>query len=241
MTGTPHIEAARGDFAETVLMPGDPLRAQTLAGNHLDEVRQVNSVRNMLGFTGTYKGKPVSIMGSGMGMPSISIYAHELFDYYGVKQIIRVGTCGGLLADMQVGDLVLAAAASTDSGMNRQRLGGWDFSTAADFGLLSRVHEKAVKNGLKIRTGNVFATDWFYHPDDAFIEKLQKVGMLALDMESAALYALAQQHGTRALTILSVSDVIPTGEHASHEARQNAFSTVIDMVLDAVLETGPGT
>lgn len=241
MTGTPHIEAARGDFAETVLMPGDPLRAQTLAGNHLDEVRQVNSVRNMLGFTGTYKGKPVSIMGSGMGMPSISIYAHELFDYYGVKQIIRVGTCGGLLAHMQVGDLVLAAAASTDSGMNRQRLGGWDFSAAADFGLLSRVREKAVENGLKIRIGNVFATDWFYHPDEAFIDKLQKAGMLALDMESAALYALAQQHGTRALTLLSVSDVIPTGEHASHEARQNAFGGVIDVVLDAVLEAGPGT
>jgi len=239
MTGTPHIEAARGDFAETVLMPGDPLRAQTLAGNHLDEVRQVNSVRNMLGFTGTYKGRPVSIMGSGMGMPSISIYAHELFDYYGVKQIIRVGTCGGLLPDMKVGDLVLAATASTDSAMNRQRLGGWDYAAAADFDLLRRVHAKAVKNGLKIRTGNVFATDWFYHPDDAFIEKLQNMGMLALDMESAALYALAQQHGTRALTILSVSDVIPTGEQASHEARQNAFASVIDIVLDAVLDTEP--
>lgn len=240
MTGTPHIEAARGDFAETVLMPGDPLRAQALAENYLDEVRQVNSVRNMLGFTGTYRGNPVSIMGSGMGMPSISIYAHELFDYYGVKQIIRVGTCGGLLADMQVGDLILAAAASTDSGMNRQRLGGWDFSATADFDLLRRVYEKAVASGLKIRTGNVFATDWFYHPDDSFIEKLQKMGMLALDMESAALYALAQQHGTRALTMLSVSDVIPTGEHASHEARQNAFGAVIEVVLDAVLEVVPG-
>lgn len=239
MTGTPHIEADRGDFAETVLMPGDPLRARALAKNHLDEVRQVNSVRNMLGFTGTYKGRPVSIMGSGMGMPSISIYAHELFDYYGVKQIIRVGTCGGLLADMQVGDLVLAAAASTDSCMNRTRLGGWDFSALADFDLLSRVHNKALENGLKIRTGNVFATDWFYHPDDAFIEKLQKAGMLALDMESAALYTLAQQHGTRALTILSVSDVIPTGEQASHEMRQNAFGAVINVVLDAVLEVGP--
>ena len=237
MTGTPHIEAAPGDFAETVLMPGDPLRAQALARNHLDEVRQVNSVRNMLGFTGSYKGKPVSIMGSGMGMPSISIYAHELYDYYGVKQIIRVGTCGGLLADMQVGDLVLATTASTDSGMNRQRLGGWDFSPPADIELLTRVREKAQANGLKIRTGNVFASDWFYHPDDAFIEKLQKMGVLALDMESAALYALAQQHGRRALTILSVSDVIPTGEHASHEVRQNAFGAVIDVVLDAVLET----
>ena len=132
MTGTPHIEASKGDFAETVLMPGDPLRAQALSTNHLDDVRQVNSVRNMLGFTGTFKGKPVSIMGSGMGMASISIYAHELYDYYGVKQIIRIGTCGGLLPEMQVGDLVLASAASTDSGMNRQRFNGWDFSASAD-------------------------------------------------------------------------------------------------------------
>lgn len=239
MTGTPHIEAAQGDFAETVLMPGDPLRAKALAEKYLDDVRQVNSVRNMLGFTGAYKGIPVSIMGSGMGMPSISIYAHELFDYYGVQQIIRVGTCGGLLADMRLGDLVLAAAASTDSGMNRQRLGGWDFSATADFDLLNRVHASALASGLNIRTGNVFATDWFYHPDEDFVEKLQKMGMLALDMESAALYALAQQHGTRALTILTVSDVIPTGEHASHEARVNAFGAIINVVLDAVLETEP--
>jgi len=237
MTGTPHIEAARGDFAETVLMPGDPLRAQALAKSHLEDVRLVNSVRNMLGFTGTFRGKPVSIMGSGMGMPSISIYAHELFDYYGVKQIIRVGTCGGLSADMQVGDLILASAASTDSAMNQQRFSGWDFSAGADFELLSRVHEKAVQKGLKIRTGNVFASDWFYHPDEAFIEKVQKMGILALDMESAALYALAQQHGRRALTILSVSDVIPTGERASHETRQNAFGEVIEVVLEAVLES----
>ena len=239
MTGTPHIEAAKGDIAETVLMPGDPLRAEVLARNHLDNVRQVNSVRNMLGFTGTFKGCPVSIMGSGMGMPSISIYAHELFDYYGVKQIVRVGTCGGLLADLQLGDLILASAASTDSAMNRERLNGWDFSASADFGLLKRVHEKARQSGLSIRTGNVFATDWFYHPDKEFINKLQKMGMLALDMESAALYALAQQHGTRALTILSVSDVIPTGERASHEARQNAFGAVINVVLAAVLEADP--
>lgn len=238
MTGTPHIGAMKGQFAETVLMPGDPLRAQALADNHLDDVKLVTSVRNMFGFTGTFKGKPVSIMGSGMGMPSISIYAHELFDYYGVKQIIRVGTCGGLLADMQVGDLVLASAASTDSAMNRQRFGGWDYSASADFELLRRVYEKAVKGGLKIRTGNVFSSDWFYHPDDDFIGKVQKMGILALDMESAALYALAHQHGKRALTILSVSDVIPTGERASHETRQNAFGAVIDLVLEAVLDTG---
>jgi len=240
MTGTLHIGALKGQFAETVLMPGDPLRAQALANNYLDDVKLVTSVRNMFGFTGTFKGQPVSIMGSGMGMPSISIYAHELFDYYGVKQIIRVGTCGGLLADMQVGDLVLANAASTDSAMNRQRFGGWDFAASADFELLSQVSEKAIRRGLNIRTGNVFSTDWFYHPDESFIEKLQKMGILALDMESAALYALAHQHSRRALTILSVSDVIPTGERASHETRQNAFGTVIDVVLDAVLGTGSG-
>lgn len=240
MTGTPHIGAAKGQFAETVLMPGDPLRAQALADKHLDDVELVTSVRNMFGFTGTFKGKRVSIMGSGMGMPSISIYAHELFDYYGVQQIIRVGTCGGLLPDMQVGDLVLASAASTDSAMNRQRFGGWDFSASADFELLKRVHENALLKGLKIVTGNVFSSDWFYHPDKTFIEKVQELGILALDMESAALYALAHQHARRALTILSVSDVIPTGERASHETRQNAFGTVIEVVLDAVLETGPG-
>jgi purine-nucleoside phosphorylase len=240
MTGTPHIEACRGDFAETVLMPGDPLRAQALAEKYLDDVRLVNRVRNMLGFTGTYKGKPVSIMGSGMGMPSISIYAHELFDYYDVKQIIRVGTCGGLVADMQIGDLIMASAASTDSAMNRARFNGWDFAASADFELLRCVYEEAVKKGLKIRTGKVFASDWFYHPDEAFIDKVTRMGILALDMESAALYALALQHGKRALTILSVSDVIPTGEQASHETRQDAFGSAIEVVLEAVLKPETG-
>jgi purine-nucleoside phosphorylase len=239
MTGTPHIGADKGQFAETVLMPGDPLRAQTLAENHLDDVRLVTSVRNMLGFTGTFRGERVSIMGSGMGMPSISIYAHELFDFYGVKQIIRVGTCGGLLADMQVGDLVMAVAASTDSAMNRQRFGNWDYSASADLELFRQVYDKAVQAGLKIMTGNVFSTDWFYHPDQDFIQKVQQMGILALDMETAALYALASQHGRRALTILSVSDVIPTGERASHEVRQNAFGAVIQVVLEALLERGP--
>ena len=240
MTGTPHIEASKGDFAETVLMPGDPLRAQALAEKHLDNARLVNRVRNMFGFTGTYKGKPVSIMGSGMGMPSISIYAHELYDYYGVEQIIRVGTCGGLLADMQIGDLVMASAASTDSAMNRQRFNDWDFAASADSELLHCVQERAIQKGLKIRTGNVFASDFFYHPDEAFIEKVQEMGILALDMESAALYALAHQLGKRALTILSVSDVIPTGEKASHETRQDAFGTAIEVVLEAVLKPETG-
>ena len=236
MTGTPHIEARKGEFAETVLMPGDPLRAQTLAGKFLDDVRLVNSVRNMLGFTGLFNGKPVSIMGSGMGMPSISIYAHELFDYYGVKQIIRVGTCGGLLADMQVGDLVLASTASTDSAMAQHYFSQGESTISADPGLLKKVSDNAAQHGLHVRTGDVFATDWFYHPDEKFVENAQANGVLALDMESAALYGLAHQHGQRALTILSVSDVIPTGERASHDSRQNAFGAVIEVVLEAILE-----
>ncbi len=235
MTGTPHIEAAKGDFAELVLMPGDPLRAKALAEGHLEDVKLVNSVRNMLGFTGTWNGHRVSIMGSGMGMPSISIYAHELFDYYDVQKIVRVGTCGGLLDDMSLGDVVLATAASTDSAMNRQRFNNFDYSAAADPGLLHSVWNAAVEHGVHVRAGEVFASDYFYHPDPEFIGKLQSMGILAIDMESAALYALAKEHGRRALTLLTVSDVIPTGEKASTKARQNAFATVIDVVLKALL------
>ena len=235
MSGTPHIEASKGDFAELVLMPGDPLRAQALATGFLEEPKLVNSVRNMLAFTGTWKGKRVSIMGSGMGMPSISIYAHELFDYYDVQRIVRVGTCGGLHADMKLGDLVLASASSTDSAMNRLRFNGWDFAAAADPDMLRDVRRKADQAGLNVRVGEVFATDFFYHPDPEFIERVTAMGILALDMESAALYALARQHRRQALTLLTVTDLIPSGEQASTEARQNAFGAVIDVVLGALL------
>ncbi len=235
MGGTPHIEAERGDFAELVLMPGDPLRAEALAQRHLQDLREVNRVRNMLGFTGTFAGQPVSIMGSGMGMPSISIYAHELFDHFGVQRIVRVGTCGGLLPDMQLGDLVLATAASTDSAMNRQRFHGWDLAASADFTMLNGLHQAATQAGMKVRVGEVFATDYFYHPDPDFIDKVRRMGALALDMETAALYALARQHGRRAVTLLSVSDVIATGERATAAERQEAFSEIIEVVLHALL------
>jgi len=174
-------------------------------------------------------------MGSGMGMPSISIDAHELCDYYDVQKIVRVGTCGGLLDDMCLGDVVLATAASTDSAMNRQRFNNFDYSAAADPGLLHSVWNAAVEHGVHVRAGEVFASDYFYHPDSEFIGKLQSMGILAIDMESAALYALAKEHGRRALTLLTVSDVIPTGEKATTQARQNAFATVIDVVLKALL------
>jgi purine-nucleoside phosphorylase len=236
MTGTPHIEAAKGDFAELVLMPGDPLRAKALAEGYLDNPRQVNSVRNMLAYTGTWQGKPVSVMGSGMGMPSISIYAHELYDHYDVQRIVRVGTCGSLQEGIELGDLIVGTAASTDSAMNRQRFNGWDYSAAADSDLLGRVLLAAASHGIKVRAGEVFASDFFYHPDPNFIQRLTAMGILAIDMESAALYSLARHHSRKALTLLSVTDVIPTGEKASTETRQNAFGAVIDFVLEALLE-----
>jgi purine-nucleoside phosphorylase len=236
MNGTPHIEANPGDFAELVLMPGDPLRARELATRFLNDVMEINSVRNMLGFTGTWRGQRVSIMGSGMGMPSISIYVHELFEHFDVQRIVRVGTCGGLLADMQLGDLVLATAASTDSNMNRQRFHDWDFAAAADFEMVRQVRNAAAAAGVGVRTGEIFSTDYFYHPDPQFIERVQRMGMLALDMESAALFSLARFHGRRAMTLLSVSDVIPTGEHASAAERQGAFGSVVELLLGALLE-----
>jgi purine-nucleoside phosphorylase len=171
-----------------------------------------------------------------MGMPSISIYAHELYTHFGVKTIVRVGTCGGLRDDMRLGDLILASAASTDSSMNRQRFHGWDYAAAADPELLSAVRDAAVARQLSVRVGEVFSTDFFYHPDPQFIDRVQRMGILGLDMETAALYALAREHGRRALTMLSVSDVIPTAQHASPEARQAAFGEVIEVVLGAVLD-----
>lgn len=233
---TPHIEASPGDFAELVLMPGDPLRAQALAEGFLDRPKQVNGVRNMLGFTGYYKDQRVSVMGSGMGMPSISIYAHELFTEFGVKTIVRVGTCGALNDSMALGDLILATAASTDSAMNRARFAGWDYAAAADADLLASVRQAAKLAQLPVHCGEVFSTDWFYHPDPEFISKAQAMGLLALDMESAALYALARQLGCRALTVLTVSDVIPSAQHYSPAQRQAAFSSVIEVILPALLD-----
>ncbi len=232
---TPHIEANPGDFAELVLMPGDPLRAKALAESALENVRQVNAVRNMFAFTGTWRDHPVSVMGSGMGMPSISIYAHELFTHFDVQRIVRVGTCGGLREDMALGELVLATAASTDSAMNRQRFSGWDYAAAGDFGMLRALARHAELAGISVRAGEVFSTDYFYHPDPQFVANATAMGILALDMETAALYALARSLGRRAATVLTVSDVIPKSLHYSPEERQAAFGTVADMVLAALL------
>lgn len=233
---TPHIEAEPGDFAELVLMPGDPLRAKALAESALASPRQVNGVRNMLAFTGHWRGREVSIMGSGMGMPSISIYAHELFAEFGVRRIVRVGTCGAVRDDIDLGDLVLATAASTDSAMNRQRLNDWDYAPAGDFRMLKALQNRARDGGQPVHTGEVFSTDYFYHPDPDFVARVARMGILALDMETAALYALARAHGRRAATVLTVSDVIPRAEHFSPAQRQAAFGAVADLVFTALLE-----
>ena len=188
---TPHIEAQAGDFAETVLMPGDPLRAKFIAENFLDDVKCVTKVRNMFGYTGTYKGKRISVMGSGMGVPSISIYATELYRDYGVEKIIRIGSCGAIRDDIKIRDIVIGMAASTDSNVNRQRISNVDFAACADFSLLKSVVDTAEKMGKAVHVGNIFTADLFYTPQPEIFATLEKYGVLAVEMEAAGLYGVA--------------------------------------------------
>ncbi|MEK1941886.1 MAG: purine-nucleoside phosphorylase [Pseudomonas sp.] len=231
---TPHIAAQMGDFAETVLMPGDPLRAKMLADTYLTEVQQVNGVRNMLGYTGLYQGQRISVMGSGMGIPSVSIYAHELFSQYGVERIIRVGSCGATQPHVKVHDLVIGMGASTDSAVNRKRLGGFDFAAIADYRLLERVVQSADASGQAVHVGNVFSADLFYEPDPALFERMTKMGILAVEMEAAGLYGVAAELGKQALTVLTVSDHILTGEKLSAQARQQDFHDMLRLTLNAL-------
>ncbi|OEC33083.1 purine-nucleoside phosphorylase [Pseudomonas cuatrocienegasensis] len=231
---TAHIQAEPGDFAETVLMPGDPLRARMIAETYLSEVRQVNAVRNMLGFTGLYNGQPVSVMGSGMGIASISIYAHELYSQYGVQRIVRVGSCGSVQSGVRVGELVLALGASTDSQVNRKRLGGFDFAAIADYALLAHTVQAAQARGLPVHIGNVFSADLFYEPDPELFAKMTRMGILAVEMEAAGLYGVAAELGRQALTLLTVSDHILDGEKLSAQQRQDDFHDMARLALDAV-------
>ncbi len=231
---TPHIAAQPGDFAETVLMPGDPLRARMLADTYLSEVVQVNGVRNMLGYTGFYQGQRVSVMGSGMGIPSLSIYAHELFSQYGVQRIVRVGSCGATQPHVKVRDLVIGMGASTDSVVNRKRLGGFDFAAIADYRLLERVVQTADARGQAVHVGNVFSADLFYEPDPVLFERMTRMGILAVEMEAAGLYGVAAELGKQALTVLTVSDHILTGEKLSAEQRQEDFHDMLRLTLDAL-------
>lgn len=231
---TPHIEAQPGAFASTVLMPGDPLRAKMLADTYLTDVVQVNGVRNMLGYTGFYQGQRLSVMGSGMGIPSLSIYAHELFSQYEVQRIVRVGSCGAFQPFLQLGDIVVGMGASTDSAVNRKRLAGFDFAAIADYRLLEKVVRQADAQGLAIHVGNVFSADLFYEPDPALFERLQKMGLLAVEMEAAGLYGVAAELGKQALTVLTVSDHLLTGEKLSAQQRQEDFQAMLRLTLDAL-------
>jgi purine-nucleoside phosphorylase len=232
---TPHIEAAPNDFAKTVLMPGDPLRAKFIAENFLDNAKCVTRVRNILGYTGTYKGQPISVMGSGMGIPSMSIYATELYRDYGVENIIRVGSCGSIRDDIQLEDIVIAMGASTDSNVNRQRLNNYDFAAIANYELLEKVVSTAKRLGKTPKVGNVFSADLFYVPEFSVFETLEKYGILAVEMEAAGLYGVAAELGKKALCLLTVSDHIKTGEKMTAEDRQLKFGEMIEVTLESIL------
>lgn len=232
---TPHIEAAPGDFAETVLMPGDPLRAKFIADNFLENAKCVTRVRNMFGYTGTYKGKRVSVMGSGMGVPSISIYATELYKEYGVENIIRIGSCGAVRDDIKVRDIVIGMAASTDSAVNRARFNNLDFAACADFSLLRKVVDTADKLGQKVNVGNIFTADLFYTPKPELFGLMENHGILAVEMEAAGLYGVAAELGKKALTVLTVSDHIKTGEQTTADERENTFKDMMELTLESVL------
>lgn len=232
---TPHINAQPGDFAETVLMPGDPLRAQFIAENWLKDAKQVNSVRNMYGYTGTFKGKRLSVMAHGMGIPSCSIYATELIKDYGVKNVIRVGSCGALMADIRLGEIIIAMGASTDSKVNRIRLMDHDYAAIADYHLLRTAADVAAEQAKPVRVGNVFSADLFYTPQPELFDKLEKMQVLAVEMELAGIYGLAAEYGARALGILTVSDQIRTHQHMSAEARQTSFGEMIELALETAV------
>ena len=234
-TPTPHISAQPGDFAESILLPGDPLRAQYIAETHLEDAREVTAVRNMLGFTGSYQGMPVSVMGTGMGVPSASIYAHELIAEYGVRRLVRVGSCGGIAEDVGIRDVLLAVGACTDSPVNRRRYDGNDFAAVADFGLLRAAAEAAEAKGIDTRAGLVHTTDLFYGPESAPFERKLAMGVLAVEMEAAGLYGLAAELGARALAILTVSDHVITHESTSSEERQTTFDAMVELALETLV------
>lgn len=232
---TPHIAAQPGEFAETVLMPGDPLRAKFIAENFLENTKCITQVRNMFGYTGTYKGKRVSVMGSGMGVPSISIYATELYKDYGVEKIIRIGSCGAVRDDIKIRDIIVGMAASTDSNVNRQRFHNVDFAACADFSLLKSVVDTAEKLGKPVHVGNIFTADLFYTPQPEMFATMEKYGILAVEMEAAGLYGVAAEYGKKALTVLTVSDHIKTGEQTTAAERETTFKDMMELTLESVL------
>lgn len=232
---TPHIGANKGDIAETILLPGDPLRAKYIAETFLQDVVQYNNVRGMLGFTGTYKGKRVSVQGTGMGVPSIGIYTHELINEYGVKNLIRIGTAGSIQENIKIRDVVIAMSASTDSAINKLRFNGADYAPTASSELFLKAHEIGVKKGLSMKAGNVLTSDTFYGDDPEAWKKWAKFGVLCVEMETAQLYTTAAKFGVNALTLLTISDSLVTGEVTSAEERQTTFNDMIEVALESAL------
>ena len=232
-TPTPHNAAVEGQIAKTDLMPGDPLRAKLLADTYLENVEQFNTVRNMFGYTGTYKGQPVSVMGSGMGMPSIGIYSYELFNFYGVDNILRIGSAGGLAPEVKLRDIVIGMSSSTDSNYPSQYGMPGTIAPTADFGLLSKAVAGAEKLGYPVRVGNILASDVFYTVDNSH-SKWASMDVLAVEMESAALYLNAMYAHKHALTLLTISDLPLTGEALTAEERQTSFTQMMEVALSVV-------
>ncbi|OZU88561.1 purine-nucleoside phosphorylase [Virgibacillus indicus] len=232
-----HIGAQQGEIADKILLPGDPLRAKYIAETFLNDVTQYNQVRGMYGFTGTYNGERISVQGTGMGVPSISIYVNELIQSYNVKKLIRVGTCGAIQKDVKVRDVILAQGATTDSSVNQLVFKGIDYAPLADFELLKNAYDVGIEKGMNLRVGNVFTSDTFYR-DNAkeFNELLAAYKVLAIEMETTALYTLAAKFDRQALSVLTVSDHILTGEETSADERQTTFNEMMEIALEAAIK-----
>lgn len=227
-----HIEARKGEIAETVLLPGDPLRAKWIAETFLENPVCFNKVRNMLGYTGSYNGKKVSVMGTGMGIPSVSIYAHELITDYGVKNLIRVGSAGSYQKHIKIRDVVLAMSASSNSGINELRFGGADYAPTASYELFIKAVEAAKSKKIDIKAGNIFSSDIFYADDFESYKKWSKFGVLCVEMEAAGLYTVAASHQVNALAILTISDSLVTGERTTSEERESTFNDMVEIALE---------
>ena len=232
---TPHINAEKGDFAPTVLMPGDPLRSKFIAENYLDAPRLVNNVRGVQGYTGSYRGCPVSVMASGMGMPSIGIYSYELFSFFGVENILRVGSAGAMSEKLHLRDIVLGEGACTDSNFGAQYRVQGSFAPIADFGLLRLAASVAEERGLNYAVGNLYSSDVFYNDDPDVTAHWRKLGVLAVEMEAAALYMNAARTGKKALAVCTISDHLLTGEATSAEERQNTFREMMELALEVAV------
>lgn len=234
---TPHIRANRGEIAPSVLLPGDPLRAKMIAETFFVEAVQVNDIRGALAYTGTYEGVAVSVLGTGMGVPSASIYATELVTQYDVTQLIRVGSCGGIADDVALRDVIIALGAGTDSSVNRARYAGMDFAAIATYRLVRAAADAAEARGLNVKVGGVHTADLFYDPRENRMATIANMGVLAVEMETAGLYGIAAQYGAEALAILTVSDHVMTGAETSPDERETGFTDMVKVALDTVVAT----